>query len=427
MKIIKILGVVVFTILLIILIISGLDYALSDDVESYARIEMHELYEQDHIDSLFLGPSHVYRGIDPAITDEKWDENTFDCSTSAQKINTSYALLREADRVADIDTCYLEMSVGSTKKEVRDERIDEVYRVSDYMKWSWNKVSYILDAVNSEEYVNAFCRARRNWKNIYSLSTMKDIVSRKSQDDYKNFAPVKTETYYYVEKGFIYQLEEYENVNTMEWSAVKDPIHESYRYYFQKIVQYCQENDIKLIGFSIPVSEYMLECIGNYDDYYVQAKALCEEYGVSYYDFNLADSSVLGLQDNNFMDANHLNGTGAEKFTKVFADFFAGEIEEDELFYDSYEEKREHLPKRFIGIVLKRNSDKDICRIKSVTTKEDKYKYEVFYQDKDGNDILLREKSANRKIELPTKEKMVLKVKVYDSKDNEIAEFNRNI
>ena len=106
-----------------------------------------------------------------------------------------------------------------------------------------------------------------------------------------------------------------------------------------------------------------MEAVGNYDAYYQKVQELCEEFGISYYDFNLANPSILKMEDNVFRDANHLNGTGAEKVTRVFADFFAGKIEKEELFYDSYAEKKEHLPKRFIGVILKRSKDKKICSI----------------------------------------------------------------
>ena len=54
MKAVKILGVGVFTVALVMLCILGLDYVLSDDTDAYSRIGFHELYEQEHIDSIFL-------------------------------------------------------------------------------------------------------------------------------------------------------------------------------------------------------------------------------------------------------------------------------------------------------------------------------------------------------------------------------------
>ena len=426
MKDLKILGVGVFTLMLVSLCLFGLDYVLSDDSKSYARIQMHELYEQEDIDSLFLGASHVYGGLNPAVTDEVWNQNTFSCSTSSQRINTSYALLKEADKVADIDTCYLEMSAKGVTKEVGEGLLDEVYRVADYLKPSWNRVSYLLNAVPSEQYVNAFWRTRRNWKSIYSLSKMKRTISNKRTEAYKNYE-YATDTEHYVGKGFIHFTAEFNNVAIGIREPIKNPVSEDYRHYFQKTVEYCRENDIKLICFGIPLCEFTMETIGNYDVYYKEAKELCEQYGVPYYDFNLANPAVLDLQDNDFRDVNHLNAAGAEKFSRVFAEFFAGKIDEEKLFYDSYEQKRNHLTKRFIGLALKRDKSSKFCEIRPITTKEDDYEYEVYYEDENKDYILLQEKSPNLKIAMPKKEKTRLKIRIFDSKGNKVAGFVKSV
>lgn len=53
-------------------------YLLVDDVNSYTRIMMHQLYTCDeNIDVLFVGSSHVYRSFIPEITDEGFGCYTF--------------------------------------------------------------------------------------------------------------------------------------------------------------------------------------------------------------------------------------------------------------------------------------------------------------------------------------------------------------
>lgn len=412
------------TTFLVMLSLAGLDYVFSNDTTSWARIELHELYEQEDIDSIFLGASHVYSGINPAIADTAWGQNTFNCSTSAQRIDISYLLLKEAERVADIDTCYLEISVNGVTRGVEEGTLQEVCRVSDYMKPSWNKLTYMLTTIQPQDYMNAFCRARRNWKSVYSFRTMKETISQKWTDAYRNYQYIKVESGEYAGKGFVRFKEEFENVGARVRLPIKENlVDEEFRYYFQKIAQYCQENSIRLVCFSAPLPEYTLESFGNYDEYYMQAKELCEENNVCFYDFNLTNPSILSMKDTDFRDSTHLNEVGAERFTKVLADFFAGKIEEKELFYDSYEEKKEHLPKRFIGLIMRRDTSGEFCKIRSVTTKKDKFQFEVYYEDKNGQCTLLQEQSTNRKIALPSAEKINLKVCVFDSKGNEVGSF----
>lgn len=428
MKILKVMGVCVVTTVMIMLFLHGLDYVFSNDTTSWSRIEMHELYGQEDIDSLFLGASHVYSGINPTIADTVWGQNTFNCSTSAQRIDTSYLLLKEANRVADIDTCYLEISVNGVTKGLEEGTLLEVCRVSDYMRPSWNKFSYLLTAIQPQDLINAFCRARRNWKSVYSLSTMRETVSQKWTAAYRNYEYIKVEAGKYAGKGFVRFQEEFKNVGARVRQPIKENlVNEEFRYYFQKIAQYCQENSIKLVCFSAPLPEYTLESFGNYDVYYTQAKELCEENNVSFYDFNLTNPSILTMKDSDFRDSTHLNEVGAERFTRVLADFFAGKIEEKELFCTSYEAKKEYLPKRFIGLIMRRDASGEFCKIRSVTTKKDKFKFEVYYEDENGECTLLQEKSRNRKIALPSAEKVNIKVCVYDSRDNEVGSFNKSV
>lgn len=428
MKFLRVMGVCLATMCMVMLFLSGLDYVFSNDATSWARIELHELYGQEEIDSIFLGASHVYSGINPAIADETWEQNTFNCSTSAQRIDTSYLLLKEADRVSDIDTCFLEISVNGVTRGLEEGTLQEVCRVTDYMRPSWNKFSYLWTVLQPQDYMNAFCRARRNWKSVYSLRKMKETVSAKCTAVYRNYEYIKVESGNYAGKGFVRFQEEFENVGARVRLPIKENlVNEEFRHYFQEIAEYCQENDIELVCFSAPLPEYTLESFGNYDEYYMQAKQLCEENNVSFYDFNLTNPSILTMNDTDFRDSTHMNEMGAERFTKVMAEFFAGKIDEKELFYDSYEEKKEHLPKRFIGLIIRRDTSGEFCKIRSVTTKKDKFKFEVYYEDKNGECTLLQEKSGNRKIALPLAEKINLKVCVFDSKGKEVGIFNKSV
>ena len=56
---------------------------------------LHEMYSANTIDLAYIGASPVYRGIDPAISDEMLNRNTFNLSSSAQTIVDSYYLLKE--------------------------------------------------------------------------------------------------------------------------------------------------------------------------------------------------------------------------------------------------------------------------------------------------------------------------------------------
>lgn len=40
------------------------DFLMKDDANSYSRVLSHEFYQQEQIDTLFCGSTHVSHGID---------------------------------------------------------------------------------------------------------------------------------------------------------------------------------------------------------------------------------------------------------------------------------------------------------------------------------------------------------------------------
>ena len=57
-------------VLLTAALLAAADFLLVDDVHSYSRVMLQELYaDAGNIDTLFLGSSHCYRSVDPAQVD----------------------------------------------------------------------------------------------------------------------------------------------------------------------------------------------------------------------------------------------------------------------------------------------------------------------------------------------------------------------
>lgn len=120
-------------------------YLLVDDVNSYTRIMMHQLYTCDeNIDVLFVGSSHVYRSFIPEITDEGFGCYTFNAGTSTQYMDGSLAIIKEAAKTNDLKHIYLELYYGVVQNEKNTDRTEltSTYIISDYMKFSLNKINY---------------------------------------------------------------------------------------------------------------------------------------------------------------------------------------------------------------------------------------------------------------------------------------------
>ena len=124
------------------------NYLLTDDSQSYTRLTMHELYERadagEEVDTLFLGSSHCYRAYDPALYEELTGEPAYNLGSSSQNYDTSYYLLREAARLYDLKTVYLDMHYKFLFMDSEDRDLVQANIISDYMRPSRNKLSFLL-------------------------------------------------------------------------------------------------------------------------------------------------------------------------------------------------------------------------------------------------------------------------------------------
>jgi len=74
-----------------------------------------------------------------------------------------------------------------------------------------------------------------------------------------------------------------------------------------------------------------------YQEYVDKICLIANDAGVEYWNFNLIKEDILMLERDEFKDASHLNGIGAEKFTRCFCRVYNGEVKEP--FYNTYEDK----------------------------------------------------------------------------------------
>ncbi len=245
-------------------------FILKDDANSYARVLFHEFYNQDKIDYLVCGASHVSHGVEANNASQKLGKAVFNAGTPSQKIDGTYAILRQA---------------------VKLYKIEKV------------------------EYAGKGC--------VLDLEEIPDGgFSNDSKEGKINVSEVSE-----------------------DW---KDTI--------DKIIALCRENDIELILFSMPCSDFYLNERGNYDEYYSFCRDFTAEKGFSYYDFNLARPEILSLTDSDFRDDNHFCKKGVYVWTNAFCDFFGSKYKEEnaleKYFYSSFAQKMAEMPEKIFGLYM---------------------------------------------------------------------------
>lgn len=342
---------------LFVLLTAGLlaaaDFLLVDDVHSYSRVMLQELYaDAGNIDTLFLGSSHCYRSVDPAAVDAALGTHSFNAGSSQQLPDGSYYMLKEAASGNKLKTVYLEMFYTGYNQSKSANVPLACYLLADHMDWgSPNRYEYLWEMGGMAAFADLLLPARHG---IANPSAMLSLWKAKLTDGY-DLSQYSYVTYpdsgeAYQGRGFVYT----DGVPQDGFATLLDvnaaaPLSDFGWEYLNKITDFCADNDIHLVLFTAPLPSGYLYNTQNYQAYVDALQEFCaQRAGLEYWDFSLwRDRDAMNLQLGDFSDAHHLNGSGAEKFTAALCAAIqsreAGE-KADTLFYQTVEEKLTQAP-----------------------------------------------------------------------------------
>ena len=395
--------------LLIFYILSiGVAFILKDDTESYARVLMHEFYSQDNIDILYCGASHVSHGITPVIADSITGKNNFSTGTASQTIEGTYAILQQAIKQYKIEKVFLEMDFAVSAKHAKNDRngFAADYIVSDYIKDPSIKYNYLFSISSPKYYVNHLLPIGKD-KHM-TLNPKKFIKKIKSivTGQYFKYDYISSDSEY-DGKGCVLNIDVIKNgsfSNNTEQGKIKlENISEEYKNIIDKIIKLCKNNNVELIFYSMPCSDFYLAEKSNYDDYYFWCKDFLSQRGFEYYDFNLVKEEYLTLEDEDFTDDNHFSKQGVYKWTRAFCNcFFTEGISLEKMFYASYSQKLQNHPDKIYGLELLPSQDKKTIKIKPIINhvEQNRITYDV-YSIIEGNEELLEKETRDSVIMLP--------------------------
>lgn len=380
--------------LIIVISIIGklFEYLLFDDRGTKSL--QNGLYRQESIDTLFIGSSHVRQAINTEIIDNKLNVKSYNLGTSSQNYDGSYAILREADSLYDIKIVYLDTYYVMGQMEDKEDRtqLSSTYIIGDYIrKCSPNRWNFLLEASSKNYWINGFFPARREWRTLFNKKEISKIVEGKEriEDNIDNNTKGYTENNGTNDLGSIISTERYAAIpEKFITDECKDDI--------KKIINYCKKHEIDLAFINIPIPDFRLNQVGNYDYYVSEMRKFCEENEVVYYDFNLCKREYFSSKDDLFYDDHHLNGNGAKKFCNLFADLINGKVKSSDIFFDSYKEKTIEDEFQVLGAYLDISDDSMILEV------IDNGKADVQYRFINGeNNEEISDFSKIRKINVP--------------------------
>lgn len=338
--------------LLTVVLLRAVDFLLVDDVHSYSRVMLQELCaEAGQIDTLFLGSSHCYRSVDPAAVDERLGTHSFNAGSSQQLPDGSYAMLQEAASQNELKTVYLEMFyTGYNQAASRDVPM-ACYLLTDFMRWnSPYRYPFLWEMGGLAAYADLLLPARHG---IASPGSLPSLWKAKLTDGYTpgnyRYVTYPDEGEAYRGKGFVYT----EGIAQDGFTTLLDvnaaqPLSDFGWTYLNRIADFCEQQGIRLVLFTAPLPSAYVSNTANYQAYVEALRAFAAQHGTVYWDFSLyREHKVLDLNLEDFSDAHHLNGAGAEKFTAVLCDVIARDAAGEDtaaLFCDSVEEKLTEYP-----------------------------------------------------------------------------------
>lgn len=324
MRISKIIKPIAF-ILIFCLINMLLTFLLSPGDGASSRM-WKEFREYDNIDMIFNGSSYTQKGFNPYTVDEILGTNSFNMGTPEQGLDVTYEAIKTAIETQKIKTVVISLSAYTLGGEMNDNACMTFLRARKDGMTFIDKVkadlAFVFDADNfgKEKSINYFVPWVYNqiqWNKEDFITNWNVKVHGYVQDD------GVTE---YIGKGYecnyrrLSYLTAVDKNSAMLHVEVNDESYDKMR----AICQLCNDNGIELFFINTPKAVYDVLSFG--EDYYFEVdegiRGVCQEYGATYYDFNLAKPELFENRKEYLADFEHLNEIGAEVFTKAFCDLY---------------------------------------------------------------------------------------------------------
>lgn len=279
-----------------------MEYSLRAIPNNYKYKKECLLKEADNIEILVLGSSHTNYGINPDF----FLLDGFNFSNISQSLDLDYELLKKyGTKIKNLEYVIIPVSYFSLFSSLLKET--ENWRVKNY---------YLYYGVVPD-------KSSLSVKNLFELSngTIISNISRiyHSYKDKTNLITVSDKGFGLdFNSGVKNDMEETGKAAALRHTHIDSEMFEYNKKIIGKIVEWCKKRNIKLIFITLPA-------------YYTYREKLDEEQlnkTINYmksivdnnvYYYNLLDEDNFPEED--FFDADHLNGAGAMKLTKIINDF----------------------------------------------------------------------------------------------------------
>lgn len=404
-----------------------------------ARIMWHNFYgQEENIDYICVGSSHVFNGVDPEILDQRTGENFYNMATTGQRLRESYYIIKEASHRNQLKGVYLDLyfllSTEGMGNYDNFEAVSGGWENLDYRKLSLDRLDTFFHLNPPKYYISAALPFTRFREHLCSDEWIYSMQKNKKGSEYCNYQYCwnsENGEARYTEKGYFYHTQELQNLYLDMNNAPADMrMTGEAEEYLRKIIEFCQREGIEIVLFQTPV--YKMEAIAyeKYDDYTAGVREIAEEYQVAYYDFNLAREEYFPVQEMQyFVDMGHLNAEGAKLFTNFFYEVLSGMAgEEEKLFYGSVQEKLASEAPQVVGAYYRQGTQEEVAggeigsdmyHVTIASNRETGMRYQIYLTPEGGETVMIQDFSENKSFDIPMEEHGICRIVWNEENDPE--------
>ena len=294
-----ILKAIIFIVLLIAILV-GLEYIAQTTPNAYKHKEEFITNNSDSINTLILGSSHTFYGVNPEYLENK----SFNLANVSQDLKFDlYLLSRYIDKCKKLKTLVVSISYFTLYETPLDKE-EEKFRVKFYEHYmGYNDTTlypfekleiYDINIFQEKivKHINELCGEKSDygydnngWATGYNSSK---IDANIENDAIKTVARHTPKGNYYIEEN---------------------------KEYLIQIAKLCHKHNVRLFFITTPTLPAYYNKIDKSRWNYTKSVVndICIEYNASY--FNYLDDDRFDISD--FFDIDHLCHKGAEKFSKI--------------------------------------------------------------------------------------------------------------
>lgn len=269
---------------------------------------------ENTIETIFLGTSHVETSISPLELYKDYGICAYNLGSSVQPMSVSYYWLLEAYEYQGESLKTVVMNMSYIRGDGSGNGYD--YAFASF-KNSINRLNLAKDYADTlDDFISCISSVfsfHARWKEIvqddFTFFRYDNSISsrgyRYDTTEIINSTEVEAEDISMTK--YILQSEEIVNDGLMNDVSVE---------YVEKMIAFCEENDIKLVFMQSPTYDWS-------DDLHNNIQSLADTYDIEFYDFNyypLVEEIDYNMATDT-SDMEHMNYYGADKFTEWFGEY----------------------------------------------------------------------------------------------------------